>query len=317
MTHRFLYTAVAAAIMITAPAAGAEWLTDLDAAKAKAKAENKAVLVDFTGSDWCGWCIRLRSTILDTPVFQQYAADKFVLMEVDVPKNTAKIGAKQYARNKEITHRYGINIFPSILVLSAEGEVMGGFIGGRDTLEHVIAPLDAALSNYATITAARRLQGTARAKALMQVYAAQPDTLQPHFLPLQAEIAQYDPQNTTGIHTQIAADKRIAELEQLLQTQDTDYTRALAQFDKAYAEVPAAHKGKIQRMRSDYLERMQHKLIKSADTTADVQELKKLMLLTAEYSDPRDAEALQQEIELMFDNPEEVLKTLKQKQQAQ
>ena len=78
---------VAMLLAVLAPAWAAEWMTDLEAAKAKAAAENKAVLVDFTGSDWCGWCIRLRKQVLDTPAFEAYARDKFVLMEVDVPQN--------------------------------------------------------------------------------------------------------------------------------------------------------------------------------------------------------------------------------------
>lgn len=313
--HKIIYPAVAAIIM-AASTSGAEWMTDLEAAKTKAKAENKAVLVDFTGSDWCGWCVRLRQTILNTPQFQQYAADKFVLMEVDVPRNVAKIGAELHARNKEITRRYGITTFPSMLVLTPEGEVVGGFIGGRDTIEHVISPLDEALSTQSKMEEARSLQGEARAKALMQVYEELPETLHPYFRHLQDEIAQHDPQNTTGIHTRIAEINRMAALEQLSQSQDMDYTAALAEFDKAYAEVSADNQHKIQRMRLNYLEKLQHRLVMNAATTADVLELKKILLLTAEYSDPRDAEALKQEINTMFQNPEEVLNSLKEKQQA-
>ena len=314
MMHKIIYTATAAIIM-AATASGAEWMTDLEAAKTKAKAEGKAVLIDFTGSDWCGWCVRLRQTILDTPQFQQYAADKFVLMEVDVPRNAAKIGAELHARNKGITRQYGITTFPSMLVLTPEGEVVGGFIGGRDTMEHVIAPLNEALSTQARMTEARRLQGEARAKALMQIYEALPETLHPYFRHLQEEIAQNDPHNATGIHTRIAELNRMAEIESLSQTQDTNYAAVMAKFDKAYAEASAENKNKIQRMRLNYLEKLQHHLVMNAATTEDVLELKKLLLLTAEYSAPSDAEALRQEINTMFQNPEEVLNSLKMKQQ--
>ena len=56
-------------LAMVAPSFAAEWLTELPAAQAKAAAENKAILVDFTGSDWCGWCIRLRKNVFDTPEF--------------------------------------------------------------------------------------------------------------------------------------------------------------------------------------------------------------------------------------------------------
>ena len=109
------------ALVALAPAWAAEWMTDLEAAKAKAAAENKAVLVDFIGSDWCGWCIRLRKQVLDTPAFEQYAKDKFVFMEVDVPRNP-KFDKELRARNEKLCDQYGVDGFPTILVLTPQAE---------------------------------------------------------------------------------------------------------------------------------------------------------------------------------------------------
>src|SRR5207253_7724891 len=66
-------------------AAGATWLTDLPSAQATAKAENKIVLINFTGSDWCGWCIRLRNEVFSQPEFDAYASQNVVLVEADFP----------------------------------------------------------------------------------------------------------------------------------------------------------------------------------------------------------------------------------------
>ena len=317
MLHRLFYTMAASVLLATVPAQAAEWMVDLDQAKAKARKEGKMVLVDFTGSDWCGWCIRLRQTILDTPKFQQYAADKFVLMEVDVPRNVAKIGAKLHARNREITRQYDVTTFPSMLVLSPNGEVLGGFAGGRDTMEAVIAPLNQALDNYKKTTTARALKGEARAMALMEVYTAQPDTLKRNFRGMRDEIARLDPKNVTGIHTLIAESEQMAELEKILQSQDGNYQEAIKKFDKAYAQATDENKAKIHRMRLDYLERLQNQLVMRVETTKDVLELKNLMLIIADYANPADAAAMKQEIESMFENPEEVLDSLKEKQKAQ
>ena len=68
-------TAVAAAIM---PAEAVEWMTDYEAALQRAEQEKKAVLVDFTGSDWCHFCIVLRRRVHDTPAFEAYGQDKIV-----------------------------------------------------------------------------------------------------------------------------------------------------------------------------------------------------------------------------------------------
>ena len=68
-------------------AAGEGWMTDFEAAKQKAAAENKDLLVDFTGSDWCGWCIKLVDEVFKHDAFKQGAADNFVLVELDFPQD--------------------------------------------------------------------------------------------------------------------------------------------------------------------------------------------------------------------------------------
>src|SRR5438552_7159697 len=78
-------------------ARAAEWLTDLPAAQAAAKAENKIVLLDFTGSDWCGWCIRLRNEVFSKPEFDAYANDNLVLVEVDFPRQKSQSAALKQA----------------------------------------------------------------------------------------------------------------------------------------------------------------------------------------------------------------------------
>src|SRR5580700_7288575 len=66
-------------------AAEAEWLTDYRAALNQAGRENKFVMLDFTGSDWCGWCKKLKAEVFDQPEFIDYANQSLVLVEVDFP----------------------------------------------------------------------------------------------------------------------------------------------------------------------------------------------------------------------------------------
>src|SRR4051794_8557007 len=63
------------------------WLDDLEKAKAQAKAENKKILLDFTGSDWCGWCKKLDAEVFSQQAFKDYAAKNLVLVEVDFPRS--------------------------------------------------------------------------------------------------------------------------------------------------------------------------------------------------------------------------------------
>jgi thioredoxin-related protein len=107
-------------------AAGAElqWLTDLPKAQAQAKAEKKLVLLDFTGSDWCGWCIKLNKEVFSTPEFAGYAKTNLVLMEVDFPRQK-KLPANVKTANEALLKKYGVEGFPTIIVLNGEGKKVG------------------------------------------------------------------------------------------------------------------------------------------------------------------------------------------------
>jgi thioredoxin-related protein len=108
-----------------------EWLSDLPTAQAKAKAENKLVLMDFTGSDWCSWCIKLHKEVFSTPEFKEYAKDKLVLMEVDFPQTKKQTKALKKA-NEALQEKYKIEGFPTIVVLDGEGKKVGelGYMPG-------------------------------------------------------------------------------------------------------------------------------------------------------------------------------------------
>ncbi len=104
--------------------AGEAWLTDLEAAQAKAKAENKSILVDFTGSDWCGWCIKLDEEVFSQADFKEYAEAELVLVEIDFPRKK-QISDELSAKNEELAKKYGVRGFPTILLLSPDGEILG------------------------------------------------------------------------------------------------------------------------------------------------------------------------------------------------
>jgi thioredoxin-related protein len=110
-----------AAASKAAPAAGTfKWETDFAAAKKRAKDENKPMLLDFTGSDWCGWCIRLKKEVFDTPEFEAYAKDNLVLVEVDLPQKK-KLPAKEQKQNEKLVEEYKVQGFPTIVLLNSKG----------------------------------------------------------------------------------------------------------------------------------------------------------------------------------------------------
>ena len=101
-----------------------EWLTDLPAAQAKAKEQNKRMMLDFTGSDWCGWCIRLHKEVFSKQEFADYAAKNLVLVEVDFPRQK-KLSPAQKKANDALSDKYNIEGFPTILVLNKDGKLLG------------------------------------------------------------------------------------------------------------------------------------------------------------------------------------------------
>jgi len=117
------FFASVAALVATAAlsfSAEAEWMTDFDAAKAKAKAEKKVLLVDFTGSDWCGWCIRLDKEVFAHKEFQDYAAENLVLVKLDFPRKT-KLSPELEKQNKGLAKKYDVQGYPTIKLLKPSG----------------------------------------------------------------------------------------------------------------------------------------------------------------------------------------------------
>lgn len=121
---RFVTAAVALMITMPALARAGEWGTDYKAALAEAQKTGKVILADFTGSDWCGWCVKLKSEVFDTDEFKAWADKNVVLLELDFPKSKPLTGEVR-AQNKELQGKFGIRGFPTIVFISADGKELG------------------------------------------------------------------------------------------------------------------------------------------------------------------------------------------------
>ena len=119
-------------------------MTDLPKAQEKAKAEKKLVMLDFTGSDWCGWCIKLHKEVFSQAEFSEYAAKNLVLVEVDFPRSKQQ-SAELKSANQALQSKYKIEGYPTIIVLNGDGKKVGElgyeaggpkpFIGKLDALK--------------------------------------------------------------------------------------------------------------------------------------------------------------------------------------
>jgi protein disulfide-isomerase len=118
-------------ILSVASTNAASWQTDIRAAKAQAKREGKTVLVNFTGSDWCGWCIKLKQEVFSQPQFDAYANKHLVLVEIDFPRRTAQSPAVKKA-NSELAKIAKVSGFPTVLLMDSDGFEIGrcGYVPG-------------------------------------------------------------------------------------------------------------------------------------------------------------------------------------------
>jgi protein disulfide-isomerase len=119
---------VIALLVLTAgfSAAGAKsgWLTDYKQAQEQAKSSKKLMLLDFTGSDWCGWCIKLDKEVFSKPEFQEYADKNLVLVELDFPRRK-ELSATEQAQNEQLANEHRVQGFPTIIVLNSDGKKVG------------------------------------------------------------------------------------------------------------------------------------------------------------------------------------------------
>ncbi len=95
------------------------WLTDFDQALKVAAEKKLPVLVDFTGSDWCGWCIRLDKEVFSQDAFKAYAKEHLVLLKLDFPRK--KLPKEQAEKNQALSERFKIRGFPTIVLVDADG----------------------------------------------------------------------------------------------------------------------------------------------------------------------------------------------------
>ena len=108
------------------------WGTDYKAALDTAAKENRNVLLDFTGSDWCGWCIRLKKETFDQPAFKDYAAKNLVLVEIDFPQGKT-LSPEVKKQNDALQQQYQVEGFPTLVLLNPQGKVIrqqSGYIPG-------------------------------------------------------------------------------------------------------------------------------------------------------------------------------------------
>lgn len=232
------------------------WITDFAFAKERAAAENKSILMDFTGSDWCGWCIRLHDEVFDFPEFQEYAEKNLILLELDFPRGK-RLPAELVAQNEELQERFGVEGFPTILMLDAEGRPFGrtGYQAGGPAayVKHLVEMQDVRKARDEALAAADQVEGLEKAKHLGDAISALPeDVLFPSYRPIIDEIVALDAKDEAGLKSKFGGlilkqqlDVKLADVQNLLR-RSNDEEEILAEFAKLETEFADYQAGLVQ-----------------------------------------------------------------------
>jgi thioredoxin-related protein len=233
--------AAAMALIGTTLAGGEGWTSDFEAAKKQAAESGQDLLIDFTGSDWCGWCIKLKEEVFDHDPFKEGVKDKFVLVELDFPRDKSKQSEELQARNKELSDKYAVRGFPTILLADAQGRPFaqtGYQPGGPEKyVEHLDELRSRRVKRDEFFAAAEKAEGPEKAKAYVAALDAmklENATVTTFYGDVVEKIKESDPDDTTGFGKKAEAKARAAkfeaDLEEFGQKQDMD--GALALVDK-------------------------------------------------------------------------------------
>jgi thioredoxin-related protein len=109
-----------AGLVLPVMAEQAPWLIYSQQALDKAGYEGKLVLMDFTGSDWCGWCMKLEAETFSQPEFISYAANNLVLVQVDLPHKTPQ-SEELKTLNHGLEKKFNVHGYPTLVLLKPDG----------------------------------------------------------------------------------------------------------------------------------------------------------------------------------------------------
>ena len=186
------------------------WSTDLEVSIEKARAEGKSLLVDFTGSDWCVWCIRLDEEVFATEAFREGIKDRLVLVKLDYPRDTSAQTEEQRRKLADWAQRYAISGYPTILLLDGEGRPFaktGYQQGGPEAYLKHLEELEAIRKRRDEAFAkAEGLMGVAKAQALDEALATiDPSFATVHYAGVIEEIGELDADDEAGLRTKYFA----------------------------------------------------------------------------------------------------------------
>ncbi len=225
-------------------AGGEGWTTDYEAAKKQATDEKKNLLIDFTGSDWCGWCIKLDKEVFSHDEFKTGVKDTLVLVEIDYPRDKSKQTPLVISQNETLKTKYSIEGYPTILLTDEAGKPFartGYQPGGPDKyVTHLNGLIAMRTKRDAAFAEANKKEGVAKAKALIAALESidlAEEMVATFYAEEIAAIKAADPKDESGYIKGLESKKMFVDFQEKLNTLGSgkDFEGALKLTEEALA----------------------------------------------------------------------------------
>lgn len=197
--------------------------TDYAKALEAAKAEKQMLLIEFTGSDWCPPCKKLKKSILSTEAFADYLKAKNLrFVELDFPRKPGKISKAQMARQEAVLSYYNASGFPTVLIIDSDGMPYGRIVGIEKTPEAYLKRVSDALELkekfVADVAEAQKKSGAARAEALVDALNCLPIEYREYQKAIIKDIIANDPEDQYGYAQKTRTARLLEEQREILKT---------------------------------------------------------------------------------------------------
>lgn len=257
MRIRFISSAAVAlaAVLSCGTLSAAEgWLSDFEKAKADAESQKKDILMDFTGSDWCQWCIRLRTEVFDTKEFKSEAPRNFVLLELDFPQDKSKVPDKIREQNDKLQSKFGVEGFPTIFLADSQGRPYAQLSYEKGGPENYLKLIEKSRQirekRDAAFNRAEGVSGMEKAKALRDGLQEIPEGLvASHYQKVLADIKTLDSEDSLGVSSKYGFMAEIKGLEERVRAKLASGGQAIREeadaFLKEHPKATAAQKQEV------------------------------------------------------------------------
>jgi len=217
------------------------WMTDYKVAMKKAADEKKDMLLDFSGSDWCKWCIQLDKEVFSQKEFIEAASKDFVFVMLDYPQDKSKMTPKLLAQNEQLQKKFRVQGFPTVLLTDVAGKPYaqtGYQAGGPKAYLAHLAELRKSKVQVAELTAkaeSTELDDVEKAKLLDKaINLMSPEMVDNYYSDLIDKIIAYDSENKAGLRDNYLAKKVSQKAVEQLQAGNID--KGIEMIDKIISD---------------------------------------------------------------------------------